>query len=836
MLTGEQATPDLAAQLKFFYYPWAITQRSAFGTPPDLLGSYGLGLGYDGQPVYEVLNDRNAWNANLPRPLLTDSPYELDLSTSRRRDTWQTSFLNPTDAFNASLDRTAAGGGPGLNDDAPFATADLERVLRAFDADAGTLPSRLWDVVDVFDPLKLMEFDPYRTASVANELFGGSVSPTDVNDQPQMLTAAQQMAAISRRLVTTDSADLPVAAGTVSNHLALSMGADGAPGRRKQNDPSGVSGTVDDISELGAPNSDDFRTLFGKEVSQANILDLLRYRVWTQVRAQMMRENNLDEAGVDALAGNAGNYLNNFLVPISQRAEALINGETFNDANGNGVYDSGDTNPVDVNNNDVYDPPLAQLLAPELYAGIRMDLNRPFGDGADNLINGVNNGVVDDPLEAGEPFLDENGNGKWDTGEKWLDIIANGGYDFPADKLWANLPAGTLAEPIEFDYTNGQGESIHPEVSGNALEPSAKVRNLGSQARQLYARHLYCLALLEADENYIAPHDENDPQVKEFLDHTVTGSQAKGIYDAFVAAGDADAVQKTRQIMLRKLTCRMIAQWAVNCVDIRDADAIMTPFEYDENPWDGWGVLDATANGSTPTPINLPLDGDPATDENLGMTIDWQAVDPRSAATLKPIVAIPAPPAPFNQTRGVVWGTERPELLITETIGLHDRRTEDLASDYTKGQLEAGNPLKDDDLDQRLRPRGSLYIELYNPWSPTGQYPAELYSLFNTQNGGFVDRNGDDVFDDKDVMGVELGGLSRFGDRELGPNSFALTTDVGRQYQAFARVADDCRRRAPGVSQRRPLRRQRLLRPPRQSARALLQDCDWQLLRVRRSG
>ena len=23
---------------------------------------------------------------------------------------------------------------------------------------------------------------------------------------------------------------------------------------------------------------------------------------------------------------------------------------------------------------------------------------------------------------------------------------------------------------------------------------------------------------------------------------------------------------------------------------MRDADAIMTPFEYDENPWDGWGV------------------------------------------------------------------------------------------------------------------------------------------------------------------------------------------------------------------------------------------------------
>ena len=31
------------------------------------------------------------------------------------------------------------------------------------------------------------------------------------------------------------------------------------------------------------------------------------------------------------------------------------------------------------------------------------------------------------------------------------------------------------------------------------------VRNLDSQGRQLFARHLYCLMLLLVDENYIAP-------------------------------------------------------------------------------------------------------------------------------------------------------------------------------------------------------------------------------------------------------------------------------------------------------------------------------------------
>ena len=48
-----------------------------------------------------------------------------------------------------------------FNDDAPYATADLERILRAHDADIGSLPDRLWNVVDAFDPLKL--FNPSDT-------------------------------------------------------------------------------------------------------------------------------------------------------------------------------------------------------------------------------------------------------------------------------------------------------------------------------------------------------------------------------------------------------------------------------------------------------------------------------------------------------------------------------------------------------------------------------------------------------------------------------------------------------------------------------------------------
>ncbi len=63
----------------------------------------------------------------------------------------------------------------------------------------------------------------------------------------------------------------------------------------------------------------------------------------------------------------------------------------------------------------------------------------------------------------------------------------------------------------------------------------------------------------------------------------------------------------------------------------------MTPFEYDENPWDGWGVWSDNSIGENsnagfvtvkldankPPASFLPLDGDPATDENKAMVIDW---------------------------------------------------------------------------------------------------------------------------------------------------------------------------------------------------------------------
>lgn len=125
-------------------------------------------------------------------------------------------------------------------------------------------------------------------------------------------------------------------------------------------------------------------------------------------------------------------------------------------------------------------------------------------------------------------------------------------------------------------------------------------------------------------------------------------------------------------------TAYLIAQWAVNVVDFRDADSIMTPFEFAIDPFtNGWNV-----------------------DGILGTADDTSA------------------------NRGLVWGCERPELLITEAIALHDRRTEDLT---TPGGRVTGGENPDPHFDQRLRPRGSFFVELYNPWAGDDRAPGEFY-------------------------------------------------------------------------------------------------------------
>jgi hypothetical protein len=133
---------------------------------------------------------------------------------------------------------------------------------------------------------------------------------------------------------------------------------------------------------------------------------------------------------------------------------------------------------------------------------------------------------------------------------------------------------------------------------------------------------------------------------------------------------------------------RFLAQWAVNTVDYYDADSIMTPFVYNPDPFTATGWNETTYH------TGLPAAGDTT----------------------------------------VVWGCERPELLITETLAFHDRRTQDTSAETTvavgedtqTGPGTTTDGSNDASFDQRYVPEGSLFVELYNPWSTGEHSPGEL--------------------------------------------------------------------------------------------------------------
>ena len=276
------------------------------------------------------------------------------------------------------------------------------------------------------------------------------------------------------------------------------------------------------------------------------------------------------------------------------------------------------------------------LLDIGIFDGQKMDVNRPFGNGMDD--NG--DSVVDNFIES--------------TG---------------AERLWPNIFNAT---PVFMDHDN---DGIFPEpgdADGDGIFPESGEgtgRNRDAfLARYHYARQLYVLTMLVNE--------------RPAVDFNLNGS-----IEDYSGDGVADETQYN------------IAQWAANAVDFRDADAIMTPFEFDINPFNGWDV-----------------------DGIIGTADD------------------------AHPERALVWGCERPELLISESIVFHDRRTEDLDNEQPNAGQQAAQigVMNETDNDQRLLPRSGAFFELYNPWfNPTSDAtapasgswaPAEFYRDVTTGN------------------------------------------------------------------------------------------------------
>ena len=262
---------------------------------------------------------------------------------------------------------------------------------------------------------------------------------------------------------------------------------------------------------------------------------------------------------------------------------------------------------------------IEELFPSEFAKGLRMDLNRPFGNGIDD----DNDGQIDEPQEL--------------TGQLEVGFDATGG-----------LISSTG------DYHKGIQQTL-------GLGSDGTRQRLGS--RQIMARNLYCIAQLIIPRDYVFP-----------------GMTAAGLTELQVA----------------KIRGTAIAQWAVNVVDFRDADVAMTRFEFDYLPF---GTGTGTSGGMTERPAYWAPDHLNAS-VNSVMNKDYV---------------------------GVVWGMEMPELLLTESLGLHDKRQRDTDLDTAGDLYDTPAGAGDRNYDQYRFPLASLFLELYCPRttdlpyiSPTG--------------------------------------------------------------------------------------------------------------------
>lgn len=284
---------------------------------------------------------------------------------------------------------------------------------------------------------------------------------------------------------------------------------------------------------------------------------------------------------------------------------------------------------------------LEEMMPLEFFAGQKYDLNRIFGKGDD-------------------------------------DAGAGGDEDLIPDNHWGLWSQDLEATPSELDRID---EAIANEIDlfGNPvdLDNDGLVGNADRDehlVRIKMAKHLYVL-------------------MRTILRTSGVESNQANIERVIGAGADFNLDGNTDQ---RDLAI-FVAQWAINVVDFRDKDSIMTPFEFDLNPFNGWNV-----------------DGNPLYSD---VWRDGQnnPIDNGSGS--------PIPEA----DRYVVFGCERPNLLMTETLAFHDRRTEDRDDEDAGGGNAETKANGDGDSDQRLKPEGSVFIELFNPNGVTNGRTDDIY-------------------------------------------------------------------------------------------------------------
>ncbi|HWB11612.1 MAG TPA: hypothetical protein VG826_20445 [Pirellulales bacterium] len=417
----------------------------------------------------------------------------------------------------------------------------------------------------------------------------------------------------------------------------------------------------------------------GQTINLANIslADLARARIYVENQPA-----NVNKSGAvpNFLFGSAANS-----------ADLAIFGNMSNTRQPVAVFPTLITTPLPFYPN----VPVWPLLAPETILGMRLDVNRILGNGMDD--NG--NGVVDEPAEVA--WVDAGGT--WHTESLTYPFSQNSAQGATTSIL---TPAGTVnpvtGMPNMVSLLDLNNDGFYPPNPGNAVTGSFNDPQTtlalpidptfaDMRARQLLARHLYVTMMLLLDDRTFA--------------NGTSGPYGNPTMLAQIFNTTNPALQPSPSatpLTPREQAAYIIAQWAINVVDFRDRDSIMTPFEFDLYPF----RADDTSVASN-------------------CNITWNVDDIVGPSSLDDA-------NPFG-VRGLVWGCERPELVMTETLATHDRGTADTsnaqvldASNDPDTLYLQGGPPQDQDWDQVRRPRGSLIVELLNATNPSDAPQRDL--------------------------------------------------------------------------------------------------------------